>query len=782
MIRDRGSNIWVGTASGGLLRVNAAGVSLLAARDGRPRGAVTALFEDRDGNLWVGSARGIERVRDSAFMTYSTRAGPAVGQQRADSRRARTAHVVRAVRRRRLLVAWTDRSSRDRPAAGLATDVVYSIAGGATRCVDRPAARRAHPPPRAGGRGPRRPTPRRDGLAQNSVYAVHESRDGAVWAGTLSGGVSRFKGGQFTTFTTADGLASNTIASIAEGRRRDDVVRHAERRERALAHGRWRSYSTTDGLPSNDVASLIVDSAGVVWVGTAERSRRSSSGGRVAVPQNGPDVLRGIGRGLAADERGSIWIATSNRVLRVARDKLLRGELGDADVREYGLPDGLHSVEGVRRHRCVVADPAAGCGSRSAAGLSMTDPARAGGRIGCRRSRTSSRCRPTASRRSARRVRVPAGRQRLTFTYAGLSLSVPERVRFRYRLDGFDGDWSEPVAPATTVYTNLGPGPYRFRVMASNGDGRVEQRRSRRRSSRSPHVSGRRHGFSSAGVVAIVLGIGGPVPPAHAPGRAAAQRPLRGTAGGADAHRAGSARHAAAGIRQRVDAAARRGRPRAGRFAGEASLDRVLELMGRVIDEGRNAVRGLRSPAAAATTSSRRSAGMQQELGGRGHVDFRVIVEGRPGRCIRSSATRSIASAARRSSTRSATRARQKIEIEIEYAAGARAPPRPRRRARHRRAGARSGRDGHWGLSGMRERAERIGARLKVWSRAGAGTEIELVVPGHVAFQPIVGASASQSGERQAHERDRAASVSSASTTTRCCAKASPRSSTTSPT
>jgi hypothetical protein len=55
-----------------------------------------------------------------------------------------------------------------------------------------------------------------------------------------------------------------------------------------------------------------------------------------------------------------------------------------------------------------------------------------------------------------------------------------------------------------------------------------------------------------------------------------------------------------------------------------------------------------------------------------------------------------------------------------------------------------SGRDGHWGLSGMRERAERIGARLKVMSRTGAGTEVELRVPGDIAFESISPASSSK--------------------------------------
>ena len=59
----------------------------------------------------------------------------------------------------------------------------------------------------------------------------------------------------------------------------------------------------------------------------------------------------------------------------------------------------------------------------------------------------------------------------MTFSYAGLSLAVPERVRYRYRLDGFDRGWSRDVTARQAVYTNLPPGSYTFRVMASNSDG-----------------------------------------------------------------------------------------------------------------------------------------------------------------------------------------------------------------------------------------------------------------------------------------------------------------------
>ena len=68
-------------------------------------------------------------------------------------------------------------------------------------------------------------------------------------------------------------------------------------------------------------------------------------------------------------------------------------------------------------------------------------------------------------------ILVPSGRQRIVFGFVGLSLVIPERVKYRYRLDGFDHEWSEPVSAGEAIYTNLGPGTYRFRVMASNSDG-----------------------------------------------------------------------------------------------------------------------------------------------------------------------------------------------------------------------------------------------------------------------------------------------------------------------
>lgn len=166
-----------------------------------------------------------------------------------------------------------------------------------------------------------------------------------------------------------------------------------------------------------------------------------------------------------------------------------------------------------------------------------------------------------------------------------------------------------------------------------------------------------------------------------------------------------------------------------------APLGHIQRLVGQVIEEGRDAVRGLRSDSGQSLDLEQAFSRIRQELSVEGPGRFRVVVEGRPRHLhplIRDEVYRigheALVNAFRHSNANS-------IEVEVEYLD---------RRLRLLvsddgdgidAAVLRSGREGHWGLSGMRERAEKIGAELKVRSRAAAGTEVELSVPGHVAFK-----------------------------------------------
>jgi len=329
---------------------------------------------------------------------------------------------------------------------------------------------------------------------------------------------------------------------------------------------------------------------------------------------------------------------------------------------------------------------------------------------------------------------LPALTRDIEIDYRALSFVVPEKVRFRYKLEGHDADWQDPQTRRQAFYSDLPPGNYRFRVIASNNDGvwnetgvtqdftvlpafyqtiwfrflcfvalasilwllyrlrlrqvaarmqaRLEERlEERERIARDLHDT-LLQGFLSA---YMQLDVANDRLPADSPAK-----PL---------------------------------------------VQHVLDLMKQVSEEGRNAIRRLRSPRPASDDLEEKLSEIRGEFPLQEQLDFRVIVEGKPiglHPFIREEVYR-IAREAVINAFRHSEAAR--IEVEIKYAARS-----LRIMVRDNGCGVdpevlRTGREGHWGLSNMRERAEKIGAKFSVLSRAGAGTEVELSVPGKVAFE-----------------------------------------------
>jgi ligand-binding sensor domain-containing protein/signal transduction histidine kinase len=722
--RDRDSNIWVGTA-GVLTRISPDGVTVVSQGD-HP---VTALFEDREGNLWLGTSSGVERLRDSAFVTYRVvgMAPESPGPIYADANQniwiAPLEGGLRWMKGEKTGSVLTE---------GLAHDVVYSITGkGSELWVGRQRGGLTRLDSR-GGRLTATTYTERDGLPQNSVYATYDSTDGTVWAGTLSAGVSEYTNGHFKTYTIADGLASNTIAAITQSN--DGTMWFATPSGiSALSDGHWRSFRDSDGLPSANINCLLPDSNGTLWIGTASGLAFVRSG-HVQAPRGLPPSLQEQILGLAMDKLGWLWISTSNQVLRVKRDSLLNGALNDNDVHSYGMEDGLLGTEGVKRNQSVLTDSLGRVWFSMNRGLSVVDPARATANSApalLHIDGLSADGNPVEIKKS---VRFAQSRRRITFDFAALSLSVPERVRYKYKLDGLDENWSEPVSTRQVTYNNLSSGAYRFRVIASNSDGLWN-------SSESviPFEIGRAYWqtwwFQIAGVLIVaflmllffrlrMLTL-------------KKQMNMRFEERLAERTRIAQELHDT--LLQGFLSASMQLHVADDHIGVESPakpfVGRVLELMGRVIDEGRNAVRGLRSPDARSENLERAFSGLPQELGLARGTSFRVFAGGEPWPLrplIRETVYRigreAVINAFRHSRA-------SKIEVELRYA-----PKHLRLLVRDNGVGIdqsviRAGRDGHWGLSGMRERAEEIGARLRLLSSPDAGTEIELSVPSRIAFE-----------------------------------------------
>lgn len=728
MTSDHESNIWIGTAKG-LLRLNASGVSSLEEGDHGSTGAVKAIFEDREGNLWIGTTRGIERLRDTAFMTYP------VSRKLSD---ANGAFYIDAEGR-----TWFAPSGGGLywqkggqigyvKNAGLDKDVIYSLTGskgdlwigrrrgGLTHLRYKDDSFTAETYTQA------------EGLVQNSIYAVHQSRDGTVWAGSISGGLTRFKDGRFTTYTAANGLASDAVTAILEASNGTMWFGTANGLC-SLLHDQWAIYNGLDGLPPGRVNCLLEDSSGAIWIGT-DNGIAILSSGEIQVPREAPESLHEPILGIAEDRNGRLWISTSNHILRVGRDKLLGGAIGEADVREFGLADGLRSVEGVKRHKSVVMDMPGRIWFSTYRGLSVVDPSQVVDITVPAIAHIEEVIADGRAIDTQRAVNISGARQRIIFSYAGLSLSVPERVRFRYRLDGFDQDWNEPVATREAVYTNLGPGSYRFRVIASNSDGLWNGSEAMIRFEIEP-VFWQTWWFRFSCVMALGLAI--LIFYRLRLRRLTRQLNVRFEERLAERTRIAQDLHDT--LLQGFLSASMQLHVAADHLPVDSSakplISRVLELMRQVIDEGRTALKGLRSSSSGSHDLAESFAGIQQELALQERIDYQVTVEGAP-RPLHPVIRDEVYRIGREALVNAFRHSRaSNIEVILEYGS-----KQLRILVRDNGCGIdpqvlRSGREGHWGLSGMNERAEQIGARLKVWSGIGTGTEVEMSIPSDIAFE-----------------------------------------------
>jgi ligand-binding sensor domain-containing protein/signal transduction histidine kinase len=724
---DRDRNLWVGTNSRGLIRVNGSGEATIADGEGESDNAVTAIFEDREGTIWTASGGGLESLRDSTFVTYSLPEGlPSDG----------SSPVFAGTDGRLWFGAvdgglwWAKDSQRGKvDRDGLGRDVIYSIAG---RDGELWVGRQKGGLTLLQGEGnsmSARTYTRAHGLAQDSVYAVHLGRDGALWAGTLSGGVSRYSNGRFTNYTMADGLISNTVTAILETTK-GTVWLASPLGLSALSRGRWQTYA------AGDVNCLLEDKTGVLWIGTAA-GLSFRDGERIQTPASVPASLREPVLGLAEDDHGSLWVATANRVLRVNREALQRGTLHEGDLREYGLADGLRGTEGVKRHRSVVGDPAGRIWFSLNRGISMVDPERMRNNTVPAIAHVQSVTADGNQLAVQPSIPIPGGHRRLAFAFTGLSLSVPERVRFRYRLDNFDRDWSEPSTAREAVYTNLGPGHYRFRVIASNPDGVW---------SSAEAVAGIQvqplfwqTWWFLAGVL-LLVGMLTMASYRYRVHQVTKQMNVRFEERLAERTRIAQELHDT--LLQGFLSASMQVHVAADQLdhhsQAKPMLERALQLMQQVTAEGRNAVRGLRTSNSTSHDLERAFSVIQQELGlggnSRDQASFRVIVEGTP-RPLQPLLRDDVYRIGREALINAFRHSHAKrVEMEIRYStAELRVVVRDDGRGIDSKI-LETGRDGHWGLSGMSERADRIQSRFTIRSGPTAGTEIELAVPSRVAF------------------------------------------------
>ncbi|HEY4045624.1 MAG TPA: two-component regulator propeller domain-containing protein [Acidobacteriaceae bacterium] len=727
ILNDRDSNLWIGSAHG-LLRYNSDGVSSLNKGSQQPSTPVTSLLEDREGNIWFSDSVGVQCLHDGAFATYTTAEGlPSDdnGPIFVDSH-SRVWFSPLSGGLYWFLNGHVHRITN----AGLGSDIVYSITGsGDDVWVGRQRGGLTHL--RTGnGTVTSSVYTHSEGLAQNSVYSVYQDRDASIWAGTLTAGVSHLTHGRFINYTTRDGLASNSVSAFEQGH--DGTMWFATAGGlSSLLHNQWHGYHSQDGLPSDDVICLLQGAHEVLWIGTAGGLAYFSEGVIHPVSASPPFLHEAI-LGLVEDRTEALWVATTSHLLKLKVRDLIRGDISSKDIRDYEIEDGLRSRQGVQRTRSAVLDNSGRVWFSMSHGISLLNPTLRNTPLvtvhieGVQVDGNSADLND--------QVRLSSAHHRIVFNYAGLSLAEPDRVLFRYRLDGFDEDWSEPVSTRQAIYTNLDPGSYRFRVIASNRDGlwngdegtlpfRIEP------------ALWQTAGFQAT--CALVLGCLVFFAYRIRMRQLIKKADLRFEERLAERTRIAQELHDT--LLQGFLSASMQLHVAVEQVPADSpakpSLDRILQLMGEVILEGRNALRGLRPTNRSSPSLEQAFTATLQEMTDPDKMTYRVVVEGSPlpvHPVIRDEVYRigreALLNAFRHSHAKS-------IEVEIEYDA---------RQLRVKvcddgcgveQSVLDRGREGHWGLTGMRERADSVGAKLRLLSSSNAGTEVDLTVPGHIAYE-----------------------------------------------
>ncbi len=290
-------------------------------------------------------------------------------------------------------------------------------------------------------------------------------------------GLLRLKGSQSTWLIKAPEPSAGAALAIARDRHGGIWCGFEEGGLVRLADGKLTHFRTSDGLASDSVRCLFADGESL-WIGTAD--------GGLSRFKNGQFANIGVTHGLVdsfigyvlGDEFGQLWLSTHHGLQRIAKDELNRcadGTISTLASQVYDQHDGLPTIEltgGLQAAGCQTADGRLWLSSNK--GILVVDPARI---------KSNPKPPPVVLesllidgtavpfRHGEVAGRLPPRHQRLEFRFGGLSFVAPNKVLFKYRLDGLDQKWIDAGNRRTAFYSQLPAGAYRFRVIACNNDG-----------------------------------------------------------------------------------------------------------------------------------------------------------------------------------------------------------------------------------------------------------------------------------------------------------------------
>jgi signal transduction histidine kinase/ligand-binding sensor domain-containing protein len=726
MLTDGAGSLWIGTVSQGLCVVRDRRSDYYRSSDGLSGNVINAIYEDRENNIWVVTSGGLDRFRIPKVLTFSSREG--MSSDYAGSVLAATDGNV-----------WVGNH-----------DALDEIHEGSVSSI-----REAQ------------------GLPGRRVTVLLEDHLGRLWVGA-DNTLSVREGGKFHTLLRSDGGPIGTLQSVIEDRNDDLWGILAPSLSRLIhVHGVTVQEETVGPVGSH-ISSIAADPAGGIKVGFRSGDTATYRDGllRMAVPkangttyqlhqtsdnhflilsagqltgwQNGRPQRLEPQNGLPCDapftfivdKQKTLWLYSSCGLIAIDNSELQRWWADPKAKLQYSLFDSFDGVQAAQTSFTPRASEAPDGKLWFVNGTvaQMIDPKNLPRNALAPPVHIENLIVDGKSYPPLQALRLPPLGHDLEIDYTALSLVVPQKVQFRYRLEGRDKDWQDPGTRRQAFYTDLSPGRYQFHVIASNNDGVWNSSGASLEFAIEPTLY-QTWWLRTAAIIAALAIIAWVI-----------RRRMQVVAANMQARllerldeRERIARELHDTLLQGILSASLQlevaDRQIAADGAAKPLVQRVSNLLRQLADESRHAVRGLRFRYSEEENLERALTQISKDLAIPNGVKSHVVVEGTP-RLLRSVVRDEIYRIGAEALANAFRHAHAStVEAVLEYG-------RTRFRLLVRDDGQgidpevlRAGREGHFGLSGMRERARKIGARLKIRTAAGAGTEIDLLVPSSAAFE-----------------------------------------------
>jgi ligand-binding sensor domain-containing protein/tRNA A-37 threonylcarbamoyl transferase component Bud32 len=474
LLEDRDGNLWAGS-EGGVYRIQNGRHQFLNSTHGLGNNLVHSLCEDKDGSLWVGTLDGgMTQLRDETIVTISEQegmSGTMVRSLHGDNSGALLIGGQGGYLNRLLAGRFSNYILPKRIFGGCIWSLEVDTDGSFWLGGDRGLYRWQNSHFQA--------VSLPENLKNSEIRCVYKDRSGRLWAASWGQGVvCRQTDGTFKRCTIANGLPDSRVACIFEDRQ-GDIWIGSEGGAGIVGLGEDGVFTYKTVLSDCQVVSFYQDMQGVFWIGTRNQGLKVLHAGRLGTITTDQGLFDNRIYAIVEDSRAYLWLSSERGIFRARKSELERAAF---DPKQKVCGQLFDENDGMKSRICNNGNPAAWKDDSgrlwfaNLAGVVSVDPARLG---------KNDRVPPvrleevlvdhnnwfTHDLDRPQEVKLPAGSQRFEFRYTALSFIRSDKIVFKYKLEGYDRDWTSAGNRRDAFYNNLSPGRYCFRVMAANADG-----------------------------------------------------------------------------------------------------------------------------------------------------------------------------------------------------------------------------------------------------------------------------------------------------------------------